>query len=880
MFNPAEASEHIKQEFIDYILTRNALPDKDMRALLRQRLESTIANGPIVDIKDVFLSIETIEDLVCEDRLSKLFLDLEKKKPTDYKRWLPTNRRLYVHQIRAIEKLLAGRNAVITTGTGSGKTECFLIPLLDALLREKELGTLGPGVRVILIYPMNALANDQMKRLRNLLMYYPDITFGVYSGDTDHHIGNAEATYAQLHQADECSELREPLRNERISRDQMQKSPPHILCTNYAMLEYMMLRPNDGKVFEGAKIRYVVLDEAHIYRGATGMETAMLLRRLKSRLSGVSNVQFVLTSATLGRQGKSEPDIIQFAENLTGGHFAPDDVIFGEREPQLLQGVGIQVDVNLFSRIAEASTAIQGEDWKVRISSIFEQHGMPYRKDLQPSENIYILCIESSLYHVMREKVRGPVDMEEFARCLNVSKQQAIEFIHVCTLAEKDKKALIDARYHFLLRALEGLYAPLNGEKELFLERRTQMPNGDTVFEIAICNTCDSMAVVGEVTRNSQNGIEYLVQTNRYESKKRHFHICKQNVNDQEIAPEDLQSIGEEQEEDSENTRKNPKIIDWWLCTHCGAVSKKMEGRPHCSCGSSSLLPVCEFEGAETRCPNCLQGAYYRFYLGQEAATAVLATSLYECLPTQKVTCKRNGQIWEWNGGKQFLSFSDSRPEAAYFAPYLKKSYEEFLRRRAIVHIIQGKRCESERDGYDYTIQDLIDDLIVLFKKRKAFVEPLDQEPRNRELEKICRQQAWMAALNELIYFNRKDSLVSLGCMQFHYAGNTPEIVDRFSRLYCLPHETCYALLDALAMTIAQAGAVCTERDDDLDADQHKYIFYTELELYMIRQCVDRTPTTHTGWLPRTYRGQNEKWYWSNRLSMVRVYIFPCKWEQ
>ena len=84
----------------------------------------------------------------------------------------------------------------------------------------------------------------------------------------------------------------------------MQRKPPHILVTNYAMLEYMLLRPNDDKVFSGAQLRFLVLDEAHIYRGATGIETSLLLRRLKARISDPTKVLHILTSATLGGKGQ------------------------------------------------------------------------------------------------------------------------------------------------------------------------------------------------------------------------------------------------------------------------------------------------------------------------------------------------------------------------------------------------------------------------------------------------------------------------------------------------------------------------------------------------------------------------------------------------
>src|SRR5699024_9855557 len=125
--------------------------------------------------------------------------------------------------------------------------------------------------------------------------YYPDITFGVYNGDTEWNEKRAEAKYNDLHFNESLEELRTHLPNELISRDEMNENPPHILCTNYAMLEHMLLRPENDKIFKNSNFKFVVLDESHIYSGATGMETALLLRRLKARIHSESKTQFILT---------------------------------------------------------------------------------------------------------------------------------------------------------------------------------------------------------------------------------------------------------------------------------------------------------------------------------------------------------------------------------------------------------------------------------------------------------------------------------------------------------------------------------------------------------------------------------------------------------
>lgn len=108
------------------------------------------------------------------------------------------DRPLYKHQVDALFQISSGRNAVVSTGTGSGKTESFLFPITKHLVEEANAGTLGRGVRAMLIYPMNALANDQVERLRELLADFPEITFGCYTGQTAEKYDAALANYKQL----------------------------------------------------------------------------------------------------------------------------------------------------------------------------------------------------------------------------------------------------------------------------------------------------------------------------------------------------------------------------------------------------------------------------------------------------------------------------------------------------------------------------------------------------------------------------------------------------------------------------------------------------------------------------------------------------------
>ena len=169
-----------------------------------------------------------------------------------------------------------------------------------------------------------------------MLEDYPYIPFGAYTGQTKYTREDALAQYKNLYTNKEDTKLRNPLQNELISREEMKEKPPHILITNYAMLEFLLLRPEDSSFFDGYYSnhwKYIVLDEAHTYKASTGIETSLLIRRLKTRIGCLENeeksknkIQFILTSATLGDEG-SNSEILKFATTLTNSRFDDSSII-------------------------------------------------------------------------------------------------------------------------------------------------------------------------------------------------------------------------------------------------------------------------------------------------------------------------------------------------------------------------------------------------------------------------------------------------------------------------------------------------------------------------------------------------------------------------
>lgn len=247
---------------------------------------------------------------------------------------------LHEHQERAIRAShFDDRNIVVASGTASGKTECFLYPILFSLFREHLDQTLdAPGVRAVVLYPMNALVNDQRERLGSLCGALEEensdfgFTFGQYIGQTPY---NARDSYRNG-----ADRQRTALPGEIVFRETMWETPPHILFTNYSMLEYLLLRPQDTPLFDGGRAKhwqFLVLDEAHVYRGAKGIEMAMLLRRLKQRLrEGGRDSRFrcVATSATIasGSEREDRSAVADFATTLFGEQFGEDGVVFGVPE--------------------------------------------------------------------------------------------------------------------------------------------------------------------------------------------------------------------------------------------------------------------------------------------------------------------------------------------------------------------------------------------------------------------------------------------------------------------------------------------------------------------------------------------------------------------
>ncbi|WP_432746123.1 DEAD/DEAH box helicase [Streptomyces sp. JH002] len=307
---PTLEARGLKENLLQYLSTTYALTDEGAREALHRFLgddTSGMFRGPYLRIRAPFT--------VAEDQAWRRTLD-----------WAPYGFTPYAHQARAFARLSSARGhtplpTLITTGTGSGKTESFLFPVLDHCARERAAGT--PGVKALLLYPMNALATDQAQRINELLIRHRElsgVTAGLYIGE------------------------RSAIRYERVEtrRSAMQSSPPDILITNYKMLDLLLQRADDAPLWHQADLRYAVVDEFHTYDGAQGTDVAMLLRRLAAALGAsregrpLGDICPVATSATLA-SGATDDAGTERLRTVAGQVFAtpfPVDAVIGEeRQP-------------------------------------------------------------------------------------------------------------------------------------------------------------------------------------------------------------------------------------------------------------------------------------------------------------------------------------------------------------------------------------------------------------------------------------------------------------------------------------------------------------------------------------------------------------------
>lgn len=851
--NPIKTTNDISQKYTDYLQSMFFVKDQDIykqvNSILSER--GKFIKGPFIEITPPFVGGASLETLISEGVISKEFYKIKDEFPID--------RNLYNHQEKAIRKIASEKkNIVVATGTGSGKTECFMIPIINELMREKEEGILNDGVRALLLYPMNALVNDQLSRLRDMLKNYPEITFGRYTGET------LEKEKDAIQKFKTSNPDNDILPNELLSRERMRETPPHILVTNYAMLEFLLIRPDDNVFFDGElsdNWRFIVLDEAHTYKGAKGTEISMLLKRVKERVDkGNLEIRCIATSATLGG-GEDDYDlVVDFAKGLFTEPFLKDGIIESKRKDitkNLSQCVKRSNDFylelyKLIDKNSTEKTILEDMSKNPMFYDYVDIQGSLHHVLFKILENDYFVALIHSLL------IKGALDINELNNKINEHSKSDMDLglmVIIIELSSRAKENITDmklmpARYHLFVRALEGAFISFYPEKRIYLDRKKEIQlidgNKASVFEFANCQSCGQEYIVGKINEEGK-----LIQSS--------FTMDIEGIiNDKEeyfiLKNEDDMEVDEDEALDENELYKyledQGKVEPYKLCTVCGTIRKSsLRSRKSCceykddkfiEVWKTSSNNVCHSCGSVSR------KVVRRMMSGDDASTEVLARTLYQNIPPVKqsdVSCHEiNTEIpsetdpfnifnnliskdinntleVESEIGRKLLIFSDSRQEAAYFSTFLNNKYNSSLWRKTILESITQKPI-----SIDFVVKKMI-----RYADEKDLFEINDKNEEKQE-------KAYGYLMREFMSLDKSTGLEGVGLMVANL--EKPEEFNRLGEFsqygITLSNDNLWALYCIIFNSFRQSSAVVlpeyTNYDSEYFRPKNRKEFYFSLE--------------------------------------------------
>ena len=652
-----------------------AVRSPELRRFLTEKLEAPAGSDDALLADPVFeatfgwhLADETMADLAESDALSsRLVAAMDSPPPdcADYRfgrDWHP-----YEHQQRCW-RLLAqrpARSVLVTSGTGSGKTECFLVPILDQLVRECASGGHLTGVRALFLYPLNALINSQRERLRAWSSAFDgDIRFCLYNGETPDTLP--------------AHKLRGVSPAEQRTRKHLREDPAPILVTNATMLEYMLVRNADAPIIAKSRgaLRWIVLDEAHTYIGSRAAEIALLIRRVLHRFAvDPREVRFVATSATLGGNDESEA-LRRFLRDVSGAPPGQVHVVAGERVVPELSAASdpAPLDVERIDCLGQLPP-------EERFSRLVSSRQARRLRDLFASTpNVATLS-----------DVRGMLGSD-------IPVTSALRLIDLCTTSRQGDQVFLPLRGHLFCRTQAGLWACANRKCRGSLGGEWAFGSVYTgprdfcrccehpVYEIVQCRACGELYLAAEERYDPDTGIMTL-RPRSAPVEVDEFRL--------EVDTPDDHADAEGAAEDATRTAAQPS--QGRLITSIGANTDTVALRARTweaslsSAGAFVSVAAPDPDTGRFRCRRCNEREardplFWPLRMGAPFLLSTVTPTVLEHSPS----ADRPSDVPF--DGRRLLAFSDSRQGSARLAVRLQQESERNYVRSQLLHGIAAAR--------------------------------------------------------------------------------------------------------------------------------------------------------------------------------------------
>lgn len=640
----------------------------------------------------------------------------------------------YKHQITAWQHLLADtpNSAIITTGTGSGKTECFMVPILDDLIRLSEQHNNAlTGVSALFLYPLNALINSQQERLDAWTKPFgANIRFCLYNGNT----------------AESESEVRkvQPAKpNQILSRERLRKEPAPILMTNATMLEYMLVRQIDDPIIQISKakqsLRWIVLDEAHTYVGSQAAELSLLLRRFVQAFGKkASEIRFVATSATIA-DSDAKAKLERYLADLAGVPTSQIMVITGERvKPQ----IDISRPVHNLS-LEDILTIDPAEEVSAKRFAALEDHHLCRKIRHAILDSLKPLNL-IDLY----DKVADLLDGND----KNAKQQNLLTWLDVMTgtYAKKDCPPFLKLRTHLFQRMLHGLWACVDpnckakGETlskfpfgKVFISQRVTCDCQAPVYELAFCNDCKEPHLVAQ-----EDGHGVLQQPSVYAGDE--FALHSESDDEDEYKKSD----------DTSNSITSNRIIAGSVKdNNYDSLTLNLKTRALDNLPSEESIRIFLRSEKEAVCTGCgLESKddsnfLRKAYLGSPFYVANAVPTVLEFCPDpdKKESADRSPEDLPGRGRK-LITFTDSRQGTARMAVRMQQEAERSKLRGLVVSVLRNRQTKAKLQAKDSAQNDTYQMLI----KNAEMLESINQYDAARQLRENAAKLVSSAPIVEV----------------------------------------------------------------------------------------------------------------------------------